>query len=80
METLKHMGFPKVRGTLFLGVKILVFWGLSWVPLVLEYHTLNPKANGLFSRHLVRAFAGGDLRLRMRQGHGPDNQDPSCTF
>ena len=36
-----HWGFPKIRGT-FLGVpiiRIIVFWGLDWGPLILgKYH------------------------------------------
>ena len=47
-------GFPKIRGT-FLGVpivRILVFWGLDWGPLILgNYHMVRCHHRGPFLRH-----------------------------
>ena len=50
-----HMGFPKIRGTILgvLTLRIVVYWGLYWGPLILGKHHII----GLFL-DLAQPFKG----------------------
>ena len=52
-------GFPEIRGTLF-GVaiiRIIIYWGLYWVPLILGNYTRSPKHTNCDLGPSTRAFA-----------------------